>query len=490
MEANKQMEINKYSSKYGDWKEGYNWETCKTNRKEYGKFLCSFLTNKGESSVVNLNGSWGTGKTELLRRLYVELAEQKHAVVYIDAWESDFSNDALAVVCSEVLTQLDSIFDKRNRKARKAIDTLKKGINTCLEFTQGVATVTGEVLTAKVTKGASEAIKAIPDFNDNSVSSTNCQLIEKVQKSQIERVQAMKDIKKQITFLAELMCELYGLKNQIVILVDELDRCRPSYAVEILEVIKHFFQTKGCVFLVATDTEALQHSVGALYGTEFNSEIYLRRFFDRKIALPEVSIVDYLNCQNIDLPHYEDKGVIFSSFDGDTNKHILFFSEIFTFFKMELRDIDQALQKFFASLNFVITQDTYIASVINGVVLMLGILEELNNVELFKARSSNSIDISAFSYGLNNDLIKFQLLLVSKTHARGVHQLNGRVTTYNKEVHVLGIQAVNLRQHISVFNQNDDEVCNQMVIYEMDQDYKYWLWDDYRKIIELSGHIE
>jgi len=407
------MKINNYASRYDEWKDIYNWDTCKTNREEYGKFLCSFLTETEDSLVVNMNGSWGTGKTELLRRLYVELAEQGHAVVYIDAWESDFSNDALAVVCSELLTQLDNVFDKRNGKAKKSIGLLKQGINTCLAFTQGVATVIGEPTTATAVKGAKIAVKAIPDYKDNSVSGNNTQLIEKIQKSQLERVQAMKEIKNQLSFLAELMHEIYGLKNKIIILIDELDRCRPNYAVEMLEVIKHFFQTKGCVFLVATDTEALQHSVSAIYGTEFKSEDYLKRFFDRKIALPEVSIIDYLRCQNLELSSYEDKGMIFTSFDGNIDDHIKFFSDLFTHQEMKLRDIDQALQKFFASLNFTVSVNNGAKTAISGIVLMTGIVEELmSDNSLFLSRKSIGDPNYAIDYGTISFLIRVHLLMV------------------------------------------------------------------------------
>jgi len=207
------VDINKYASRYDYWKDTYNWDTCKTNHEEYGKFLCSFLTNTDDSLVVNMNGSWGTGKTELLRRLYIELAEQKHAVAYIDAWESDFSNDALAVVCSELLTQLDNIFDKRNAKAKKAFDSLKKSINTCLEFTQGVAIAVGEVATMSLARGGKMLLAAAPNIQTKSVSETNMLLVDQIQQGQIARITAMKDIKKQISFLAELMHDIYGLKK-------------------------------------------------------------------------------------------------------------------------------------------------------------------------------------------------------------------------------------------------------------------------------------
>lgn len=510
MSTKNQLDINKHASRYDDWKEEYNWEKCKTNREEYGKFLCSFLTSTEDSLVVNLNGSWGTGKTELLRRLYIELATRKHAVVYIDTWESDFSNDALAVVCSELLTQLGNIFDKNNAEANEAIGLLKKGFSKCLGFTQGAAMVFGDLVTAKAAKGGELIVNAIPELTDNSVCGTNLQLVEKVQQSQLERVQAMKDIKKQITFLSELMHEIYGLDKQIVILVDELDRCRPNYAIEILEVIKHFFQTKGCVFLVATDTEALQHSVGAIYGTEFKSEDYLKRFFDRKISLSEVSTLDYLKCKGIDLSSYVDEGIVFSSFQGSTDQHIKFFSDLFTFHKMKLRDIDQALQKFFASLDFIVPKDGHLGTVINGIVLMTGIIEESYNPNVFKSRTSNEMQHMNINHGSFTNLINLHLSLVSKKFAKSVYDWSGNNHTYHANSSMLGIQSINPTldndahgRTLNLMNINGSKVVNMygllgndgniiedIINFEKDEEHRYWLWDDYRKIIELSGHIE
>ena len=75
----------------------------------------------------------------------------------------------------------------------------------------------------------------------------------------------------------------------LIVAVDELDRCRPSYAVELLEVAKHLFAVDHVVFILAVNCEQLAHSVKALYGSDFDAEGYLRRFFDVDCQLPEPS---------------------------------------------------------------------------------------------------------------------------------------------------------------------------------------------------------
>ena len=72
----------------------------------------------------------------------------------------------------------------------------------------------------------------------------------------------------------------------LVIIVDELDRCRPSYAIELLEVAKHLFMVDRIVFALAVNRSELAHSVKVLYGNDFDAEGYLRRFFDASLRLP------------------------------------------------------------------------------------------------------------------------------------------------------------------------------------------------------------
>ena len=93
-------------------------------------------------------------------------------------------------------------------------------------------------------------------------------------------------------FKAELQAIAHNLSDQhnnkpLVIAIDELDRCRPSYAVELLEIAKHFFSVDGIVFVLAIDKSQLTHAIKALYGNEFDSIGYLRRFIDLDFQLPE-----------------------------------------------------------------------------------------------------------------------------------------------------------------------------------------------------------
>ena len=72
-------------------------------------------------------------------------------------------------------------------------------------------------------------------------------------------------------------------------LVDELDRCRPTYAVEFLEVVKHLMTVDHVVYAFAMNRPELAHTVSSCYGPEFDGKGYLRRFIDVDFTLPQPS---------------------------------------------------------------------------------------------------------------------------------------------------------------------------------------------------------
>lgn len=76
--------------------------------------------------------------------------------------------------------------------------------------------------------------------------------------------------------------------QKLVIFIDELDRCRPSFAIEMLERIKHYLDDDRIIFIASVNREQLIHSISKYYGTNFDSTGYLDKFFDRNVYLPEI----------------------------------------------------------------------------------------------------------------------------------------------------------------------------------------------------------
>lgn len=98
---------------------------------------------------------------------------------------------------------------------------------------------------------------------------------------------SMVSLKENLEKLAWNVNQESGDEKPLVFIIDELDRCRPDYAVRMLEVLKHFFVVKNIVFVCAVDKKHLEDSICGFYGSEkINASEYLRRFFDLEIGLP------------------------------------------------------------------------------------------------------------------------------------------------------------------------------------------------------------
>ena len=102
-------------------------------------------------------------------------------------------------------------------------------------------------------------------------------------------------------FLESLLSER---GNRLVIFIDELDRCNPSFAVKLLERIKHYFHNDRIAFVFSVNISELQHTIKKHYGTDFDACRYLDRFFDFRISLPPADMDSYLRNAGLAHSHY------------------------------------------------------------------------------------------------------------------------------------------------------------------------------------------
>ncbi len=88
--------------------------------------------------------------------------------------------------------------------------------------------------------------------------------------------------------------------GRLVIFIDELDRCRPTFAVKLLERVQHFFDNERITFVFAVNLYELKNTIQKLYGSNFNGDRYLDRFFDFVMSIPDPDLESYY--QNMDDP--------------------------------------------------------------------------------------------------------------------------------------------------------------------------------------------
>ncbi|MEP0072640.1 MAG: P-loop NTPase fold protein [Marinomonas sp.] len=286
------------------------FENCATGdkRKELAERFTHYLKNRNTEQnayVVNLNGAWGTGKTYFATEWKKLVEEQGHIAVKIDAWESDYLNDPLAIIIAELLEQLKSkIKNRRDPKFRNA----ERNVASAM-FNMGKSTLSiGSKLAGKHLLGEA----ATEEILNLIASATNSVINHKAVKDDLNmgdlgldvvnqhkrHKQFTQDFKKQARDLVDFVLE-DNPNKQVFIFIDELDRCRPTYAIEMLETVKHLFNIPNFIFVLSTDTNQLQHSIKAVYGNEFDSHEYLSRFFEQRLTLPEPDFFEFLTAEGI-----------------------------------------------------------------------------------------------------------------------------------------------------------------------------------------------
>ena len=243
-------------------------------------FLKLLNTQKGSWSVA-IDGKWGAGKSFFLRQCkwladlpkdtsniskdsllalksflnetssYDDIKKVPIKTVYYDAWVNDSSKDPLTSLLRSLITA--------NNWTAASKEALIKAVDI-----------------------TSHLITSFTNVNTDSL----LQLIKDNQKSNQESLS--QQLKEQLT-------NLTPNNGRLIIFIDELDRCKPTFAVNLLEKIKHFFQAPNVTFVFAVDLSQLQNTIKRYYGTNFDGLQYLDRFFDIVIPLPKADIERYFD---------------------------------------------------------------------------------------------------------------------------------------------------------------------------------------------------
>lgn len=265
------------------------WKDDVLKRKPYAEFLTALLVNQEKSYVLNLDAPWGAGKTFFLER-WREQIRNVYPTVYINAWETDFSDDPLLSVISGIQDDVTGFINSVENGKRKFSDHL----SSAGRFLKAVAPSIAKGVAAKaIGKDGVDELTEIVLEDEKSITEVVGKATEELLKNHKDTQNSIHKFKEELSALAKTILQNSELSGPLFIFIDELDRCRPTYAIEMLERIKHLFGVPEIVFVIATDTQQLSHSIKAIYGENFESQVYLKRFFDQTYTLPDPEIIDF-----------------------------------------------------------------------------------------------------------------------------------------------------------------------------------------------------
>ena len=233
------------------------WRDDLLNRGDTAGELTKLL-RKEHSISISLSGTWGTGKTFLLQRWMKDLQRKRIKTAYINAWENDFSHDPLIPITSSIAEAMqESTFRKTTRALQQeVIDFLIINTESLLKKRIGIRLPILQKLRSK------DRQKLDPYRT---------------------RLAALKKLRKTLETLAKEARK--DADHSLVIIIDELDRCRPDYAVELLERVKHILRVEDVVFVFGVNRQALGEAIGHRFGIS-DTDGYLQKFFDVDIPLP------------------------------------------------------------------------------------------------------------------------------------------------------------------------------------------------------------
>ena len=334
----------------------------KFKRKEFAdqltRVISTFYPFYDEAFVLSLNARFGSGKTTFLKMWENQLRADGYKVVSVNAWETDFDDEPILPIVSSILDGIDN----RKDVEKTLTETLKNVVGASALFgSQILKHNTGVDLYA-----AGKAIEA-------EIDQTNVKKLgDALYKEYDFKVKAYKAVKRA---LSEYISTLEN--KPFIVLVDELDRARPDYAVRFLESIKHIFPVPGVCFVLAVDRGQLAASVKQLYG-QVDFENYYRRFITREahLAVPQnvdlLPFIEYLSKEFFD--EKMSRGIAFPFQNNERNEAKNFIAMISTACQLSPREI-QSLFRAFSQLMAVTakTQQVVKVSWLKGAIFMIAI---------------------------------------------------------------------------------------------------------------------
>lgn len=239
------------------------------------KLVCFYelLLSQENGGAIALDGRWGSGKTffvkqsmliinsknplskieetkkqEILKNIPFHKKDDENydLAIYYDAWENDNDMDPILSIVYEITKQLGLSYPLKDQgKVFEAAASIM------------------ELLSGRNTEGIIRSLKS-----DNPLS----------------KMEEQKEIQTKLrNFFTDLLPER---GNRLVIFIDELDRCKPSYAVKLLEEVKHYLSDERILIVFSVNLRELQHTIKHFYGDSFDACRYLDRFFNLRIPIP------------------------------------------------------------------------------------------------------------------------------------------------------------------------------------------------------------
>ncbi len=292
--------------------------------------LAKLLATVKENLTISIDGKWGSGKSFFIKQFkyLVENIDdytdnkiitdeskpifrklnRENLIVYYNAWENDMHTNPLKSLIYNILNDYPKIKDQ---------------ITNFKDFSKVLKSFLRDFLySASFEYFDINNIDKLNNFDDLA-----------------EEIKTIEEVK---TAFNKLINEILGEKKRLILIIDELDRCRPTFAVEMLETIKHFYTNEKITIIVSTNNIELSNTIKNFYGNNFDSYGYLDKFYDFTINLETKDIKSYLQqrfnyCKESSI--YQDTSYLIMKYLNfslrECNKYITLYNLLENYFENE-----------------------------------------------------------------------------------------------------------------------------------------------------------
>jgi hypothetical protein len=253
-------------------------------RSDFGQSLLNLISQSNDELVISLDGKWGEGKTTFVKMWQGMLTQAHVPSIYIDSFANDYIDDAFIAVASAITAYIEE--NSVNPNEEKSKEFREKAKHVGVQLLSWTAKVGIKAATLGAIKDSDiEELKDIQTDLAKGLATIVGDFVGERLASHKQDVEILRSFKELLSEIPTLLSP--DGDKPFVIIIDELDRCKPTYAVELIEKVKHLFSVKNVVFVLVMHRKQLEEAVKCIYGENIDAHTYLQKFINIETTIPK-----------------------------------------------------------------------------------------------------------------------------------------------------------------------------------------------------------
>lgn len=240
------------------------------DRKDFAENLCNLIKGQEgyQSRVISIKADFGYGKTFFAEAFKNMIDSQDPHISpslychYIDIWKEDYNHNPLLAL----LSSLDEFVGKINFCKETTKKNLKDNLKSAVKTLSIELLKEGASHIPYIGKTTVKAIETVVNYKDTTI------------------FKDLNALKKVAGMIRKAFAE-FKETSKMIIIIDEIDRCHPEYAIEFLETLKHFFDLENLYFILMMNENHLREKVKSKFGY-IDFGIWKDKFINLEFELP------------------------------------------------------------------------------------------------------------------------------------------------------------------------------------------------------------